>query len=90
MVSLYVITSGRPDNLYFERLASEPVKDKENVINIALGGWTENESSVTEFISVLQELPYVTQITLSSMERDKKKSSVYLFKILCTLLLNEQ
>ena len=87
---LYVIASGKPDNLYFERLASEPVKEKEHIINIALNGWTENESSVTEFISTLQELPYVTQITLSSMERDKKKSSVYLFKILCTLLLNEQ
>lgn len=87
---LHVIASGKPDNLYFERLASEPVKEKGNVINIALNGWTENESSVTEFISTLQELPYVTQITLSSMERDKKKPSVYLFKILCTLLLNEQ
>ena len=63
---LYVIASGKPDNLYFERLASEPVKGKEHVINIALNGWTENENSVTEFISTLQELPYVTQITLSS------------------------
>lgn len=87
---LYSIASRKPDDLYFERFASEPLKDKETVINIALNGWTENESSVTEFISILQELSYVTQITLSSMERDKKKSSVYLFKISCTLLLNEQ
>lgn len=86
----HAIARNKPDNLYFARLGSEPVKDKENIIRIALTGWTPKESSVTNFISILQELPYITQITLSSMERDKKKTSVYSFKILCTLLLNEQ
>ena len=86
----HAIASSKSDNLYFARLGSEPVKDNENIIRIALTGWTPKESSVTDFISILQELPYITQITLSSMERDKKKTSVYSFKILCTLLLNGQ
>lgn len=84
------IGKGRPDGLFFERLQSKPVEGKEQVVRIALSGWTAKERNVTEFIAKLQSVNYVTQITLASMERDKKKRSIFGFKIKCTLLLNEQ
>ncbi len=87
---LHEIGKSKPADLYFERFGSEPIKNNPQSIRIALTGWTPKELSVTKFIASLQDMPYVTQITLSSMERDKKNRSKYGFKILCTLLLNEQ
>ncbi len=87
---LHEIGKSKPADLYFERFGSEPIKNNAQAIRIALVGWTPKELSVTKFIANLQDMPYVTQITLSSMERDKKNRSIYGFKILCTLLLNEQ
>lgn len=86
----HAIGKERPEGLYFERLGTEPLKDKEQVVRVAISGWTEKETNVTDFIAKLQDMPYVTQITLSSMERNKKKRSIFGFKVLCTLLLNEQ
>ncbi len=87
---LHGIGKNRPEDLYFERFGSEPIKGNSQAIKIAIMGWTPKELSVTTFIATLQKMPYVTQITLSSMERNKKKRSIYGFKIICTLLLNEQ
>jgi len=87
---LHEIGKKKPADLYFERFGSEPIKNNSQAIRIALMGWTPKELSVTKFIATLQNIPYVTQITLSSMERDKSKRSIYGFKIICTLLLNEQ
>lgn len=87
---LHEIGEKKPADLYFERFGSEPIAANNAAIRIALAGWTPRETSVTQFIGILQNMPYVTQITLSSMERDKKKQSIYGFKILCTLLLNAQ
>lgn len=87
---LHEIGKNKPGDLYFERFGSEPIPNNSQAIRIALSGWTPEEKSVTNFIAKLQNMPYVTQITPSSIERDKKKRSIYGFKILCTLLLNEQ
>ncbi len=86
----HTLGEGRPKDLFFERIGTDPVKDKENIVRVAIAGWTQKEGSITELIAKLQDMPYVTQITLSSMERNKKKRSIYGFKILCTLLLNEK
>ncbi len=87
---LYAIGKKAPKDLYFERFGSKPVEKENNAVQIALYGWSPRESSITQFIAALQDMQFVTQITLSSMERDKKEHSIYGFKILCTLLLNEQ
>lgn len=87
---LQAIALQRPSDLFFERLASEPIQSREDQVRIALSGWTSKEVSVTRFIGTLQELPFITKITLSSLEREKKKKTVYGFKIICTLFLNEQ
>ncbi len=87
---LHEIGKNKPEDLYFERFGSEPIKNSPHAVRIALMGWTPKELSVTKFIATLQNIPHVTHITLSSMERNKKKRSIYGFKIICTLLLNEQ
>jgi hypothetical protein len=86
---LHEIGRNRPADLYFERFGSEPIPNNTQAIKIALMGWTPKELSVTKFIATLQNMTYVTQITLSSMERDKSNRSIYGFKIICTLLLSE-
>jgi hypothetical protein len=82
------IGEARPKGLFFERFGTaEPAKERKEGVSVAISGWTAEEKNVTVFISKLQDLPYVTQITLSSLERNKK--STYEFNIKCTLLLNE-
>ncbi|MBN1982589.1 MAG: PilN domain-containing protein [Chitinivibrionales bacterium] len=80
----------RPANIYFDKLGSEPIPKNESMVRIALTGWTQKESDVTSFIAKLQELSFVTRITLASMERDPKQQSIYRFKIVCSLILNGQ
>ncbi len=82
------VANERPENLYFERIGTEPIAGKDMAVRVAITGWTSQESSVTKFIGKLQEMSYVTEITLSSLERNKKKRTVFGYKILCTLLLN--
>lgn len=87
---LHEIGKARPDGLFFERFGSDPVKNQDKVIRVAITGWTAKEKLVTHFIKKLQNMPFVTHITLSSLERDKKRHSIYGFKIICTLLLSGQ
>jgi Tfp pilus assembly protein PilN len=85
----HAIGNERPEDLFFERLGTEPVKDKEQAVRVALTGWSSKEGNITDFIAKLQGMPYITEVILSSIERNKKKRSIFGFKILCTLLLNE-
>lgn len=78
----------RSGDLYFEKFGSEPVQNNTAVVRIAISGWTTRESSVTQFIGKLQELPFITRITLSSLERDQKDQTNYRFKIICSFVLN--
>ena len=86
----YTVGKERPEGLFFERFGTEPIPDEEQTVRVAISGWTAQETKVTDFIARLQEMPYVTHITLSSLERNKKRKSIFGFKVLCTLLLNEQ
>jgi Tfp pilus assembly protein PilN len=78
----------RPDGVFIERLGSQPVEQDKSRIQIAITGWVTNEALITDFIAKLQKMPYITSIKLSSMQRDKVKTSISQFKIICTLILN--
>lgn len=84
---LYTVAHARPDDLFFDRIGSEPVAGNPDAIHIAISGWTMRESSVTTFIARLQDLKFLSKITLMSMERESSKQSVYGFKIVCVLQL---
>jgi Tfp pilus assembly protein PilN len=56
-------------------------------IPIALTGWTTDKQKITEYISMLQEYPFINQIKLVSMEQDRQYETIARFKIVCTLKL---
>ncbi len=85
---LHQLGQEKPPRLYFERLGSEPVAGEEKV-KIALSGWADNESTVTELIKKLNSSKLLSQISLSSMERDSKQKDYCRFKILCILTLSK-
>ncbi len=78
----------KPPRLFFERLGSEPIQG-EGKVKIALSGWADNESTVTELIKKLNSSKLLSQISLSSMERDSKQKDYCRFKILCILKLSK-
>jgi Tfp pilus assembly protein PilN len=82
--------AGRPEGLYLERLGCQPVANDSARMQLALTGWVSREELVTSFIARLQKIPYVSQIKLSSMQRDKVKTSETQFKIICILKLTEK
>jgi Tfp pilus assembly protein PilN len=85
---LHQLGQQKPPRLFFERLGSEPVPGEKKV-KIALSGWADNESTVTELIKNLNSSKLLSQISLSSMERDSKQKDYCRFKILCILTLSK-
>jgi len=75
----------KPDGLFLERLGTDYVQGAENNLKIALSGWSQTETAVTEFISGLQKSDNINNVSLSSMERDTKNKNICRFKILCTM-----
>jgi hypothetical protein len=86
---LYGIAKARPEDVFYERIGSEPLKGSGDAIRIALSGWTTQESSVTAFIGSLKQLDYLSECSLVSLERETAKQTIYGFKILCTLQLKK-
>lgn len=82
---LEAMASQRPKGLFFERLGSEPLADSSGSIRLALTGWADGHLTITAFIEKLQQLDFVSAISLSSIEQDKLKSSITRFKVLCTI-----
>ncbi|MBD3314609.1 MAG: hypothetical protein GF344_02370 [Chitinivibrionales bacterium] len=78
----------RPKGLYLGRMDTRPIGKRTDVIRVALAGSSTKTTAVTTFIAKLQDMPFVSNVKLSSMERDKKRSAVSNFKILCTLTLS--
>jgi hypothetical protein len=81
---LHLLGMQRPDGLYFEMLGSEPVKGPSGV-RIALSGWARSEKLVADFISHVQKNDRISNISLSSMEKNDKNPNLCNFKILCVL-----
>ncbi|MDR2727824.1 MAG: PilN domain-containing protein [Chitinispirillales bacterium] len=84
---LRLLAEIKPQGLFLERLGSDQIPGTENKIRIALTGWAQSESSVTEFISGLQSSDYINSASLTSMERDAKNKNLCNFRILCVTQL---
>ena len=82
---LQSIGSLRPSGLFFERLGSEPLQGPDAKIRIAMAGWCENETIATSFIKALKGKPFLSDVTLASMERINGQQPACRFKILCVL-----
>ncbi|MFP4013109.1 MAG: PilN domain-containing protein [Chitinispirillaceae bacterium] len=78
----------RPQNLYFDRFASDQISGSQK-IRIILTGWSQSETSVTDFISKIESAPFIRDASLSSMERDLGNKNICRFKILCIMDLYE-
>jgi len=81
---LQLLGTKRPIGLYFEMLGSEALNKSTGTARIALSGYASNESLITDFISSLQNSNIVSQVSLSSMERDKTRN-VVTYKVICLL-----
>lgn len=86
---LQSIGSLRPTGLFFERLGSEPLPGSNSKMRIALAGWCENETVATSFIKTLNGVPFLSGVTLASMERINVQQPACRFKIVCVLSTSE-
>jgi hypothetical protein len=84
---LELIGSIRPKSLNFDRFASEQRSENSTNVKIALTGWAETETTVTDFIQKLNKSDIVSNVSLSTLERDKKLNKIR-FKILCSVTLS--
>ncbi len=84
---LELIGSIRPGTLHFDRFASEQRSESRNTILIALTGWADTETTVTNFIQKLNKPDFVSNVSLSTLERDKKLNKIR-FKLLCSVTLS--
>jgi hypothetical protein len=77
--------SATPD-LRLEALGSEPVQGDATRMRIALAGSATRETAVTDFIAILQKVPYLGDFPLPVLERDERRKGVR-FRLVCTLQL---
>jgi hypothetical protein len=84
---LELIGSIRPKSLYFDRFASEQRSENSSDVKIALTGWAETETTVTDFIQKLNKHDFVKNVSLSTLEQDKTLNKIR-FKILCNVTLS--
>jgi hypothetical protein len=84
---LELVGSIRPETLHFDRFASEQLSENNNVVKIALTGWADTETTVTDFIQKLNKPDFVSNVSLSTLERDNKLNKIR-FKILCSVTLS--
>jgi Tfp pilus assembly protein PilN len=75
----------RPEGLYFEKLGSEVAAASAKAVRIAISGSARNETMVTDMISRLQKSGLISNISLSSLEKNKTQTSLCDFKFICTL-----
>jgi Tfp pilus assembly protein PilN len=82
---LQLLGADKPGGLYFDMLGTD-AGGKAGVVRIALSGWADNESRVTDLIGVLQKSRLCSGVSLSSIDKSDA-SDVFLFRILCSLHL---
>jgi Tfp pilus assembly protein PilN len=84
---LQALGAERPAGLFYEKLGSESVGPGSNAVRIAISGISQGETMVTDLISRLQKTGFISNVTLTFMEKDKTKPNLCDFKILCTLII---
>lgn len=72
----------RPQGLYFDRMGTEPVINNDSKMKFAFTGWAQSETMVTDLIQKMQEYKNISDVSLSSLERDPGKN-ICRFRILC-------
>jgi Tfp pilus assembly protein PilN len=87
---LTLLGSCRPSGLYLDKLGSDVIPGKGNLVKIALSGAAQNETLVTDFMSQLQKQKGISSLSLSALEHSDKKVTHCEFRIVCTFNLNEQ
>jgi hypothetical protein len=80
----------RPEGLFFEKLGSEAAGASSGAVRIAIAGFAQNETMVTDVISQLQKTGLISNISLTSMEKNKTRPTICDFRILCTLNVLKQ
>lgn len=86
---LHFLGTTHPSGLFFERLGTEPLQGKQNVVRVALAGWCTSETTVTEFVKKLSQSSLLKNVTLSSIDRIEGQESSCRFKIICVFPLLE-
>jgi Fimbrial assembly protein (PilN). len=85
---LHTLGMQRPEGLYLEMLGSEAVKGSPGTARIAVSGWARSEKLVADFIAHLQRNSCISNISLSSLEKNEKKPDLCDFKIVCILKIS--
>jgi hypothetical protein len=87
---LQALGSERPEGLFYEKLGSETAGALSNAVRIAISGFAQGETRVTDLIARLQKTGLIANISLTSMEKNKTKPNICDFKIVCTLITGNQ
>lgn len=85
---LELLVEKRPKGLRFEQLGSERPGDNGDIVAIGLTGWSRSQADVTQFIAELQRIPFLSGISLASLEREEG-SNLTSFRIICSLHLHD-
>lgn len=86
---LHFLGTAHPSGLFFERLGTEPLQGKKDVVRVALAGWCTSETTVTEFVKKLSQSSLLKNVTLSSIDRIEGQETSCRFKIICVFPLLE-
>lgn len=81
---LSVLAKSNPHGLYLEKLGSKKMENS-SATQLAFSGWAPSESAVTQFISTLSSESYISDVQLSSIQRDQQRKTITRFKIQCLL-----
>ncbi len=84
---LQALGEERPGGLFYEKLGSEPASAASNAVRIAISGMAQSETMVTDLIARLQKTGFISNVTLTFMEKNKTKPTICDFKIICTLTI---
>lgn len=82
---LEFLSSAKPKTLHFSSLGSDEVSEGSARVRLGLAGWAVRQEDVTGFIGTLQKTPFLSDISLSSLERQNSRRVA--FRITCSLRL---
>jgi hypothetical protein len=83
---LHFIGMKRQKGLFIEKMGSDPSANGANV-RILFMGWSANDNEVTDLIRKLNTSEIVSDVKLTSLEREEKNLDFCKFKIICLLKL---
>jgi Tfp pilus assembly protein PilN len=84
---LQAIADHRSSGLFIQRLGSASTSDMAATADVGLGGWASEERAITDFITNLQSMKFLSKVQLGVIERDTEHSNLFRFKLTCTLKL---